>query len=60
MKKGRGHYAINRGLHLASGDYLAILNSDDAYHPQRLEKCLRQLKQDPSLSLVGTYIEVIE
>lgn len=54
------HAAINRGLHLASGEYLAILNSDDAYHPQRLEKCTQKLKENPSLSLVGSHIEVID
>ncbi len=31
---------INEGLALAKGDYLTILNSDDSYHPKRLEKLL--------------------
>lgn len=31
---------INEGLALAKGDYLSILNSDDSYHPQRLETLL--------------------
>ena len=31
------HAAINRGLELASGVYLSILNSDDLYHRERLE-----------------------
>lgn len=34
------HHAINSGLDLASGDYLAILNSDDRFHPQRLARML--------------------
>ena len=38
------HAAINRGLQAASGNYLAILNSDDVYHPQRLEKLTGLLK----------------
>jgi len=30
------HAAINRGIHLSSGEYIAILNSDDLYYPTRL------------------------
>lgn len=32
------HHTLNRGLKLARGDYLTILNSDDYYHPERLAK----------------------
>lgn len=30
-------HAINRGLGMARSEYLSILNSDDRYHPHRLE-----------------------
>lgn len=30
------HAAINRGIHLSNGEYIAILNSDDLYYPTRL------------------------
>ncbi len=54
------HAAINRGLEAAAGEYLAILNSDDAYHPQRLEKAAIALAADPQPGLVGSYIEIID
>jgi glycosyltransferase involved in cell wall biosynthesis len=54
------HAAINRGLHAASGEYLAILNSDDAYHPQRLEKTVGALKANSQLGLVGSYIQIVD
>ena len=54
------HSAINRGLSAATGEYLAILNSDDLYHPLRLEKMLEVLKTDRQVGLVGSYIEIID
>lgn len=54
------HAAINRGLRAAAGDYLAILNSDDLYHPQRLAKTLDVLKSDPQVGLAGSYIEIMD
>lgn len=29
------HATINAGIHRASGDYVAVLNSDDLFHPKR-------------------------
>ena len=54
------HAAINRGLREATGNYLAILNSDDAWHPNRLEKALAVLDTDPDAGLIGSYIEIVD
>lgn len=35
----------NRGLDLCSGDYAAFLDSDDLWHPQKLEKQIALLRQ---------------
>ncbi len=52
------HYAINRGLSLAKGSYLAILNSDDVFHIDRLAMCVERLQK--GAELVTTWIEVID
>ncbi|MCK4977085.1 MAG: glycosyltransferase [Anaerolineales bacterium] len=54
------HAAINRGLGEASGDYLAILNSDDTYHPQRLENAISALRANPEAGFAGSYIQIID
>jgi len=54
------HAAINRGLNESTGEFLAILNSDDAYHPRRLEKTLVALQANPRLGLAGSYIEIVD
>lgn len=40
------HASINRGLKIAEGNYLTILNSDDFFHVKRLEILLRQLQNE--------------
>jgi glycosyltransferase involved in cell wall biosynthesis len=40
--------------------YLALLNSDDLFHPRRLEKCLEILREDSSCDLVSTGLSLID
>ncbi|MEZ2301803.1 MAG: glycosyltransferase family 2 protein [Microcoleus sp.] len=40
------HAAINYGISKAKGDIIAILNSDDMYHPDRLKLIVNEMKQD--------------
>jgi glycosyltransferase involved in cell wall biosynthesis len=54
------HSAINHGLDEAAGDFFSILNSDDIYHPHRLEKAIARLEKNPQLSLIGSYIQIID
>jgi glycosyltransferase involved in cell wall biosynthesis len=43
-RENRGaHHTINEAVALATGDYINILNSDDRFHPQRIEKMVAQV-----------------
>lgn len=48
------HRALNAAIHRATGDYVAILNSDDVYHPHRVARCLDTLRQNPQSAAVCT------
>jgi glycosyltransferase involved in cell wall biosynthesis len=54
------HAAINKGLSLAKGKYLAILNSDDIYFSGRLNVAKEIFSQDKRIGLFCSYIEVID
>jgi glycosyltransferase involved in cell wall biosynthesis len=41
------HHAINQGMSLAKGRYISILNSDDVYHPERLQTLLTHCETSP-------------
>ena len=51
--------ALNRGLSEAKGRYIAVLNSDDRYHVDRLQVLCETLKNSPQVQLVVTGINVI-
>lgn len=53
------HNAINRGIRLSRGKYISILNSDDAYYPERFEETLKIFESDRSIRAVFSYIELI-
>jgi glycosyltransferase involved in cell wall biosynthesis len=56
-----GTYATeNRGIELASGDLIAILNSDDAWRPEKLEKQVALLQKHPDATFCYTLGEIID
>lgn len=54
------HQAINSGLHRATGEFVAILNSDDAFHPKRVETCLSLLKKHPAAAVIATGLSFMD
>ncbi len=54
------HATLNRAIQMAQDcDYISILNSDDRYHPRRLERCLSYMESHPDMRLLCTRLRVI-
>lgn len=54
------HAALNGAVAKATSHYIAILNSDDAYHPERLAVCLQRLQAEPEVEMVATTIQGLD
>ena len=62
LEQHRGaHAALNTAIELSSpsSDYLAILNSDDAYAPDRLETFVGLLDEQPTCSFGASLVEIV-
>ncbi len=58
-QKNKGSsYAYNRGILAASGEYIAFLDADDIWFPQKLELKVKILDSNPNIALVcsDTYL----
>ena len=47
----------NRGLEVAKGKYIAIMDSDDISMPTRLEKQVAYMEMNPDVFVCGTWFE---
>ena len=60
-QENRGaHAALNRGVSLARGEVVFILNSDDAYRPERIGRFLERFATEPELALLASWLEVVD
>lgn len=52
--------ARNTGIRLAQGDYIAFLDADDLWVPQKLEKHVKHLESSPSVGISFSYSAFID
>lgn len=46
------HNTLNRAIEMSKGDYIAVLNSDDMFALNKIERCRRILADAPSAGLI--------
>ncbi|MDH3974331.1 MAG: glycosyltransferase [Deltaproteobacteria bacterium] len=52
--------SLNRGLELSQGKFIARIDCDDIWHPEKLSKQIEYLEEHPYISIVGTACNVID
>lgn len=55
-ENGGQNSALNYGLQYANGKYIAFIDSDDAWLPKKLEKCLEAYELDKEVGVVYHYV----
>jgi len=50
---------LNKGIDLAQGKYIARMDADDISLPERFEKQINFMENNPNVGLCGTYIRAI-
>ena len=52
--------ALNRGLEVASGEFVARQDVDDVSFPSRLARQVSYLEKNPSVGVLGTQMEMVD
>lgn len=50
---------LNKVLSLCKGDYISILDGDDYYYPDKLEKQVKFLNDNPDYGAVFSYLDIL-
>jgi glycosyltransferase involved in cell wall biosynthesis len=59
-KNKGGAFSYNRAVSAARGEFLVNLDADDWLDPLKCEKQLEAFRKDPTLDIVGSYIQAID
>ena len=59
QRNAGSHATLNRGVEATTGEIVAVLNSDDRWAPQRLERVVQEMR-DPSVRFVVTGVRLID
>ncbi|MCG6205037.1 glycosyltransferase [Rhodopseudomonas sp. HC1] len=54
------HHALNRAIEATTSELVAVLNSDDIFELDKLERCVGMFAQQPDLSLVFGRLTIID
>ena len=60
MEHGGPARSRNRGIEAAQGEFVALLDCDDVWLPQKLEVQLGVLKRDPEIGVVHSDLEMVD
>jgi glycosyltransferase involved in cell wall biosynthesis len=52
--------SLNKGCELANGEYIARMDADDICLPERLERQLSFMDENPSVGVCGSWAEIID
>jgi len=53
-------YSRNRGLDLAKGDYIGMLDADDIAFKDKFEKQINYLSNNPEYGMIGSWVKLID
>jgi glycosyltransferase involved in cell wall biosynthesis len=61
LESNRGHTtALNFGLRMCRGEYVARMDGDDICRPERFARQIAVLESDPSLGIVGSAVTIVD